>query len=83
MAIIAEVKKAGSESPAALIRRFTKRVQSTGALMTVRGKRYRDRTESKLKVKRRALDRMGKRKEYEELRKLGKLPEKVEGHGRR
>ena len=83
MKIIAEVKKQGNESPAALIRRFTKRVQSTQALMRVREERYFQRKLSKLKTKRRALVSLDKRKTYERLKKLGKIPEKVDGHGRR
>ena len=83
MKVIAEVKKQGNESPAALIRRFTKRVQSTQALMRVREERYFQRKLSKLKTKRRALVSLDKRKTYERLKKLGKIPEKVDGHGRR
>ena len=71
MAIIAEVKKQGSESPAALIRRFTKRVQGTQALMKVREERYFGRKMSKLKLKRRALVSMEKRTAYDRLKKLG------------
>lgn len=80
MKIIAEVKKQGSESGAAIIRRFTKRVQGTKALMKVREERYFERKMSKLKTKRRALVSMDKRKSYDRLKKLGKIPEKVEGH---
>ncbi len=79
MAIIAEVKKQGAESPAALIRRFTKRVQGTQALAKVREERYFERKMSKLKSKRRALVSLEKRKSYEHLRKLGKLADKVSG----
>jgi hypothetical protein len=82
MAIIAEVKKQGSESGTALIRRFTKRVQGTGALMKVRGERYHTRKDSDLKMKRRALDGLAKRAKYQKLQKLGKLVEKPK-HGRR
>jgi hypothetical protein len=80
--IIAEVKKQGNESPAALIRRFTKRVQATQALVRVREDRYFSRKLSKLKQKRRALDGMTKRKTYERLKKLGKIAERVEGSRR-
>ena len=76
MKIIAEVKKQGSESAAALIRRFTKRVQSTQALVKVREERYHERKMSKLKSKRRALVSLEKQAEYERLKKLGKIPEK-------
>jgi ribosomal protein S21 len=84
MKIIAEVKKQGNESPAALIRRFTKRVQSTQALSKVREERYYSRKLSKLKQKRRALVGIAKGVEYDRLKKLGKIPEKVHGSdGRR
>lgn len=84
MKIIAEVKKQGNESGAALVRRFTKRVQGTKALMKVREERYFSRKLSKLKTKRRALVSMDKRKSYNRLKKLGKIAENVPGSdGRR
>lgn len=84
MKVITEVKKQGNESGAALIRRFTKRVQGTKALAKVREERYFSRKLSKLKTKRRALVSMSKRKDYERLKKLGKIAEKVPGNdGRR
>ena len=79
MKVIAEVKKQGNESGAAIIRRFTKRVQGTRALNRVREERYFNRKMSKLKTKRRALVSMGKQKTYERMKKLGKIPEKIEG----
>lgn len=79
MKIIAEVKKQGNESAAALIRRFTKRVQGTQALSRVREERYFERKMSKLKTKRRALVTMEKTKVYDRLKKLGKIAEKVHG----
>ena len=83
MKIIAEVKKQGNESGAALIRRFTKRVQGTKALMRVRAGRYFSRKLSKLKTKNRALVTMEKRKVYDRLKKLGKIAEKTGNEGRR
>ena len=77
MGVIAEVKKQGNESAAALIRRFTKRVQGSQALVKVRGDRYHNRKLSKLKTKRRALDGLTKRVAYDKLKKLGKTTEKV------
>ncbi|MEK7118775.1 MAG: hypothetical protein AAB869_04145 [Patescibacteria group bacterium] len=79
MKIIAEVKKQVGESGAALVRRFTKRVQGTKALMRVREDRYFSRKLSKLKMKRRALVSIDKRKTYERLKKLGKIVEKIPG----
>ena len=84
MKVIAEVKKQGNESGAALIRRFTKRVQGTKALMRVREGRYFLRKLSKLKTKNRALVTMGMTRDYERLKKLGKIVEKTPGSdGRR
>jgi len=82
MAIIAEVKKQGSESTTAMIRRFTKRVQGTKALMKVRSERYYERKLSKLKTKRRALDGIEKKISFDRLAKLGKTPVKKDGHRR-
>lgn len=79
MATVAEVKKQGSETGASLIRRFTKRVQGTGALVKVRGERYHQRKESTLKMKLRALDRIEKREKYGKLAKLGKIIEVKKG----
>jgi hypothetical protein len=83
MKIIAEVKKQGNESGAALVRRFTKRVQGTKALMKVREERYFSRKLSKLKTKRRALVSIDKRRSYDRLKKLGKIVEKAPGDARR
>ena len=77
------VAKTGTENSMSLIRRFTKRVQATKALMKVREERYFERSMSKLKMKRRALVSMSKRKDYDRLKKLGKIPDKVEGTGGR
>jgi hypothetical protein len=83
MKIIAEVKKQGNESGAALVRRFTKRVQGSKALMKVREERYFSRKLSKLKTKRRALVTIAKRKDYDRLKKLGKIAERVPGENGR
>jgi ribosomal protein S21 len=75
MSIIAEVKRQNNESTSNLLRRFTKRAQSTNALSTVRGKRYHERELSSLKKKRGALVRLEKRDVFERLKKLGKTIE--------
>jgi len=71
-----EVKKNGNENALGLIRRFQKRVQESGVLPRVRGIRYNERPLSKLKRKKGTLKVIARRKEYEILRKLGKLPER-------
>ncbi len=72
MSTIAEVKRQNNESTSNLLRRFTKRAQSTNALTVVRGKRYHERDLSELKKKRGALVRLEKRELFERLKKLGK-----------
>jgi ribosomal protein S21 len=56
-----------------LIRRFTRRVQETGIIQKVKGKRYNERAQSKLAQKKSTLKRLVKRKNNEKLRKLGKI----------
>lgn len=82
MKVIAEVKRQGTESGTALIRRFTKKVQGTKALPKVREERYHTRKMSKLKLKRRKLVTLKKTKVYDTLKKLGKIAEKTPGEGR-
>ena len=69
-----EVQKNTNETPISLIRRFSRRVKSSNTLQKVRGNRFFLRKNSSLKTKARALNRMAKRKEYERLKKLGKIP---------
>jgi hypothetical protein len=66
-----------------LIRRFTKRVQGSGVIPRVRSIRYNQRKASPFKMKKSALVVLAKRKEYELLEKLGKLPEKKTKGGRK
>ncbi len=77
ISINVEVKKNPNESTASLIRRFTKRVQGSGVLPRVRGVAYRERPLSRLKRKMKTLKSIGRRKEIEKLKKLGKLQEEV------
>lgn len=69
-----QVTKNQNENGLSLLRRFSRRMQESGIIQKVKGKRYSERAESKLSVKNRALKRIAKRKEMERLRKLGKLP---------
>lgn len=77
---IIEVKKSATENNMTLVRRFTRRVQESGIIQTVKGRRYSERAPSKLDRKTAALKRLGRRKEIERLKKLGKW---VERSGRR
>lgn len=71
-----EVSRVGNESNASLIRRFTKKVQSSGVLNRVRGNRFHERHESKYKRKQHTLQNLKRRAELTRLAKLGKLPAK-------
>lgn len=76
MATVIEIKKNANENNASTLRRFTRRVQESGILQKVKSKRYNQRTSSKLAQKNAALKKIGKRKEIERLKKLGKLIER-------
>ena len=73
---VIEVKKNSNENNSSILRRFSRRMQESGIIRKVKGARYNVRKESKLKIKKSALKRMGKRKEIEKLRKLGKVATK-------
>lgn len=80
--VIVEVKKNNNENAISLIRRFTKRVQGSGVLRRVRGLRWAERKQSPFKTKKSALVVLAKRREYELLKKLGKLPKEEKRGGR-
>ena len=75
MSINAEVQKSGSESALSTIRKFSRRVQGTGVVRTVRGGRYFTRAASKIVKKKRALKLIKRRAEYRQLVKEGKIIE--------
>ena len=68
-----EVKKQPRETSQNLTRRFAKRVKLSGILLRARATRYRRRPRSRQAKKRAALRREELKKEYEKLRKLGKI----------
>jgi ribosomal protein S21 len=68
-----EITKTGSENPLATIRKFTRRVQGTGLIRTVRSNRYFSRATSKTVKKKRALKMIGRREEFKKLIKEGKI----------
>lgn len=70
---IIEIKKNPNENNASVLRRFSRKIQESGVIQKVKGSRYSERQESKLKAKKSALKRLGRRKEIEKLRKLGKV----------
>ena len=70
------IKKNSNENSANLLRRFQKRVQESGVMPRVRSLRYATRELSPLKVPRGKLIKLDGQKEYERLKKLGKLVER-------
>ena len=70
---VIEVKKNPNENNASLLRRFSRKIQESNIIQKVKGNRYNERKESKLKVKLGTLKRLKKRKENDKLRKLGKI----------
>lgn len=76
MSINAEVTKSGNESTLSTIRKFSRRVQGTGLVKTVRGQRYFSRPNSKTVAKKRALKMLKRRDEYKQLLKEGKIAER-------
>jgi len=69
-----EVEKNNNENNLSLLRRFTKRVQGAGILPRVRSIRYETRKLSAYKTKMKTLKAIKRRKEVENLIKLGKMP---------
>lgn len=68
-----EVRKKEKETSQNLIRRFTKRVQQSGVLLQARKNMFKHRQKSDETKKRAALRREQLKKEYQVLKKLGKL----------
>ena len=68
-----EVKKKERETSQSLIRRFSRGVQQSGILLRERSARFTKREKSEQMKKRAALRREEKKREYEKLKKLGKI----------
>lgn len=73
MAINVEVSKNGNDNNLSLIRKFTKKVQGSGILSRLRGRRYSSRKLSEYVTKKKALKRLGERNRIRELIKMGKM----------
>lgn len=71
----AEVQKSGAETALSVIRKFTRRVQGTGLIQTVRKRRYYERSKSKTVSKKQALKRIKRQEMFRELVKEGKVAE--------
>ncbi|MEK7182281.1 MAG: hypothetical protein AAB334_00585 [Patescibacteria group bacterium] len=68
-----------NESNANLLRRFTKRVRSSGVIKKVRAIRYKTRDASKFTRKKQALRSIKRKIEIEKLIRFGKLPDNRSG----
>lgn len=73
MAINAEVSKNDNETAINLIRRFSKRVQGSGIIQRMRGRRYFSRIKSREVRRQQTLKVIKRREEVQELIKLGKM----------
>jgi len=68
-----KVQKQGRESSQSLIRRFAQKIRKSGILLEVRKRMFKEREKSWQMKKRSALRREEKKREYERLKKLGKI----------
>lgn len=81
---MAYVKRRENETTAAMVRRFTRRVQQSGILVHARKIRFHSAKPTKQAQRERALRRTVKTRERTRLEKLGKLPiGKGKGRGRK
>ncbi len=71
-----EVRKREHESTESLIRRFHRRVVASGTILDAKRVRFYARPKSKQRRRNEAIRRSELKKEYEQLRKLGKLEER-------
>ena len=70
-----EVQKSGNESTLSMIRKFSRRVQGTGMVKTLRARRYFSRDTSRAVKKKRALKLIKRRADFRKLVKEGKVAE--------
>ena len=67
-----EVERHGNENVGGLMRRFSRKMQSSGVVRRVRGLRYHKRNVSNAKQKQEALTRIERSEKYNELFKEGR-----------
>lgn len=68
-----KIKKQPKENSQSLTRRFSRRIQQSGILRRAKKIKFRTKPKSRQLKKRTALRKEELKKEYEELRKLGKV----------
>lgn len=72
-----KINKKEKDNSLSLLHKFQKKVQESGILPKVRGKRYNTREESKSKIKKGKIKKLKSATKYEELKRLGKLVKKT------
>jgi ribosomal protein S21 len=78
-----EVKRKRGESFEAMLRRFNRRLQLSGRILQAKKIRFYKGEKSKTELKKSALRRIELQREYDKLKKMGKLPEEEVKRGRR
>ena len=76
MATNVDIKKTKSDNNLGLLRKFSRKVKTSGVLQKKRSLRYHDRTDSDFKRKQNALNKIEKRVEYEKKEKMGLIKPK-------
>ena len=71
-----ELSKNNNENNLSLIRRFSKKVKSSGIIPRMRSIRYHSRPESNFFKKKKTLKTINRKAEINEMIKMGKIPEK-------
>lgn len=77
-----EVKRKRGESFEAMLRRFNRRLQLSGKVLEAKKIRFYKGPKSKTELKKSALRRLELQRHYEQLKKLGQLPEEQTRKGR-
>lgn len=78
-----EVSRNPGENAMSVVRRFSRKIQSSGIIQRKRSLRFSTRTQSPYKVKQRTLTLIKRREAMAELVKLGKAPIKPVRGGRK
>jgi ribosomal protein S21 len=73
MAINVDIQKNNNENANGVLRRFVKKVRMAGFLQEVRNRRYFERDQSGLRVKRSALVRLQRTVDYKKREKAGEV----------
>ncbi|OGL65311.1 hypothetical protein A3B21_02320 [Candidatus Uhrbacteria bacterium RIFCSPLOWO2_01_FULL_47_24] len=78
-----EVKRRRGESFESMLRRFSRRLQLSGKIRHAKKIRFHAGKKNETELKKSALRRVELQREYDKLKKLGKLPEETMKRGRR